>query len=57
MIISLLALGVFCIVLAVKASILEVALPVVSAVIWMLAEPVLIIAIIVIVVRKLGGKM
>lgn len=57
MIISLLALGLFFIVLAFIASVLAVTLPVVSAVIWMLAEPVLIIAIIIIVVRRLGRKM
>lgn len=57
MIISLLALGLFFITLAVVASVLAITLPVVSTAIWMLAEPVLIIAIIVIAVRKLGGKM
>lgn len=57
MIISLLALGLFFIVLAFIASVLAVTLPVVSAVIWMLAEPVLIIAIIIIVVRRIGRKM
>lgn len=57
MIISLLALGLFFIVLAFIASVLAVTLPVVSAVIWMLAEPILIIAIIIIVVRRLGRKM
>lgn len=57
MIISLLALGLFFIVLAFIASVLAVTLPVVSAVIWMLAEPILIIVIIIIVVRRLGRKM
>lgn len=57
MIISLLALGLFFITLAVVASVLAITLPVVYTAIWMLAEPVLIIAIIVIAVRKLGGKM
>ena len=57
MIISLLALGLFFIVLTFIASVLAVTLPAVSAVIWMLAEPVLIIAIIIIVVRRLGRKM
>lgn len=57
MIISLLTLGLFFIVLAFIASVLAVTLPVVSAVIWMLAEPVLIIAIIIIVVRRIGRKM
>lgn len=57
MIISLLALGLFFIVLAFIASVLAVTLPVVSAVIWMLAEPILIIAIIIIVVRRIGRKM
>ena len=57
MILSLLALGLFFIVLAVIASVLVVTFPVVSAVIWMLGEPILIIAIIIIVVRRLGRKM
>lgn len=57
MIISLLALGLFFIVLAVIASVLAVTLPVVSAVIWMLAEPILINVIIVIVIHWLGAKM